>query len=132
MSDLVVAGSFQDKIFAKIKESIGDLMTDDDLKRLVEAAMQDAFFKERVTTGSYGHKESKPPVLVELVDKLVRDRVDVAVKEWLEAHSAEILKLLNERLTAGATQFIASSFDYRMASAFQQFNEQLRTALAIR
>ena len=134
MTDLVVAGSFQDKIFAKIKESIGDLMTDDDLKRLVEAAMKDAFFKDRVTNtgGQWGRSETQPPLLVETVQKLLQSRVDEAIGRWLTEHHDEVLKLINDRITAGATQFIATAFDMKMQYAFQQFGDQLRQAMVNR
>lgn len=132
MADLVVAGSFQDRIFTKIKDSIGDLMTDEDLKRLVEAAMQDAFFKDRITKGDYGRVDSKPPLLVELVDKLVRDRVDKAVGAWLDANSATVEKIIADRFADGASGLIAKAFDYRMNQAFEQFGHEIRTALQIR
>lgn len=132
MTELVMAGGFQERIFAKIKESIGDLMTDDDLKRLVEAAMQDAFFKDRVTKGDYGRTDSKPPLLVELVGQLIKDRVNEAIKVWLDANSAVVEKIIVERLAAGASGLITSAFDYRMQNAFQQFGDQMRNALQVR
>ena len=132
MSELVVAGNFQERIFAKIKESIGDLMTDADLEQLVEAAMRDAFFKDRLTKGEYGRVDSKPPLLVELVDKLLRERVDKAIGAWLEAHSTEVEKVIADRFAAGASGLIAQAFDYRMQNAFNHFGEQVRVALAIK
>lgn len=126
---LVSAGTLQDKVFARIRESIGDLMTDEDLKRLVEAAMQDAFFKPR-TIGLYNEK--KPPLIVELVDQMLRDRIDLALKTWLEEHNDLVLKTIDERLSAGAVQFLISSFESRFSFALNEFSRNVSDALQVR
>lgn len=130
-SDLVKPGAFQDRIFAKIKESIGDLMTDEDLKRLVEAAMQDAFFKPAEVRDNYGRVTSSSPLVVRLVDKLLRDRITAAVDEWLQAHSDDVLKLINEQLNAGAATFLIEAFNQKLSGSFYEFGESIKHALRV-
>ncbi len=52
-NELQMTQDFQTRIFKRIRESIGDLMTDEDLRKLIEAAMQKAFFTEVKIEGNY-------------------------------------------------------------------------------
>lgn len=39
-TDIATTKTFQERMFEKIRDQMGDLMTDEDLKKLVDAAMQ--------------------------------------------------------------------------------------------
>jgi len=131
-TSLIVAGTFQERIFDKIKESIGDLMSEEDLKRLVEAALQDAFFKERVTKNyQFGStSEVKPPVLVELVEKLLRERVRVAVDAWLATNQDKLAPLIQKMVDDGLCTMLRRILEDKTQQAMWLLGEHLKQALA--
>ncbi len=45
MSSIVAQQSFEEKVMGRIRESIGELMSDEDLKRIVEKGIDRALFE---------------------------------------------------------------------------------------
>ncbi len=95
MNEVTIPETFQTRLERKIQESIGELMTPDDVKRLVEAGIQKALFQKRQTARSnwngYGDRfENRPPLVDELVTKHFQDMMTKAVTEWLKEHPEAI------------------------------------------
>lgn len=107
--------SFQDKLKKRIQDSIGDLMTDEDLSKLVNAAMQDAFFQDKVTRNNYGQETYTPPPLHAIIKELLKDKVETCAKEYIESHSEEVAKIVKEYLDTN----IASAFMRSINNMFQ-------------
>ena len=128
MSDLELTKSFQDKVYERIRDSIGDLMSDEDLKRLVEASMQKAFFEDReVPSRGYGYPaERKPSWLVEKVAELLKDRVEAAVKEWVAANPEAFEKAIEEAIAKGMFGLVLSYFEDKVRQPLFQFAQELR------
>ena len=59
-NEIATTKSFQDRMKDKIREGIGDLLTDDDLKVLIDKGIDDVFFTTRYTGESYNRKEHPP------------------------------------------------------------------------
>ncbi len=91
--------TFQQRMFTKIQESMGDLMTHEDLKRIVEAAVHESFFKERKTNGYYD--SPKTSLFIELIQKELKPQVALAAKEWMTDHKDEVTRAINEELGKG-------------------------------
>ena len=106
--------AFQERIFAKIREQIGDLMTDDDLKNLVEASMQKAFFEPVKSTNDYGRTIlDKPSLFVSMIEELLRERVQTAVAEWVTNNPEAITKALQETLAMGIPKLVLNYFEQK-------------------
>ncbi len=119
-----------ERVYERIRDSIGDLMTDEDLKKLVDQAAQKAFFEPQPpkTTG-YGARP-EPPFLVEKITELLETQVRKAADEWIKEHPEEINKIIDEQLGNGFTKIIASYLDAKMYSALHDFGQQFKAQLA--
>lgn len=97
MSNIQLNLSYQEKVLQRIREQLGDLLTDEDLKKLVEAAVKDTFFTKRETKDSYGSlRESKPPIIIELLNELLADQVKQQVSVWLKENPEAVTNAIKE------------------------------------
>lgn len=130
-NEVVTSQSLQERVGQRIREQIGDLLTEDDIKRLVEAAMQDAFFKRRTKKDVHNYTtEDKEPVIVELVRQLLQPAVDKAAKEWFEAHADEVHKHIDDALAGGILSFVQRWVESRMEAPMREFANAIKAGLA--
>ena len=109
-TEIATTKSFQDRMFERIRDQMGDLMTNDDLKKIVEAAMQKAFFEERVDRSSY-NPVTHPSLFVVMLQNLLKEQMKDAVQQWLADHSEEVSKAINETLSKGITKIMQDHID---------------------
>lgn len=115
-TDIAENKTFEEKMKARIKESIGDLIGDDDLKKLLDSAMHDVFFKpSKIRVNSYDYKDG-PSFLQELVKELMEPKVRELVKEYIDSNQEVVLKTLNDVVQEG----VGMSMVKAMHSLFQQ------------
>ena len=131
-TDIQPAKSLQERVGERIRDQIGDLLTDDDLKKLVETALHDAFFKERRESRQYGQDILHPPQIVEQVRKLLVDRVDAAVTVWLDEHRDEFTKHLDDAIGKGLSGLLQQWLDSKVQTELFQFGDRLKASLGIR
>lgn len=123
--------AFQERMFNRIREQMGDLMTDDELKALLDSAMQKAFFEERVLRDSYGNvRESKPPYFVELVQKELQNKVQVAAQEWMANNPETVEKLIQETIAKGMANLVLDYLSQQAQTPLYTFANELRSRLA--
>ena len=110
MTEITTTKSFQDRMFERIRDQMGDLMTNEDLKKIVEAAMEKAFFEERVDRSNY-NTITHPPLFVVMLQKLLHDQMKEALQQWLTDHPEEVSKAINETLSKGITKIMQDHID---------------------
>lgn len=125
MNEIATTKAFQERVFEKIRADIGNLMTDDELKSLLNAAMQKAFFEPTRRTDSYQRTTDEPPVFVTLTRGLMQDRVSSAIEKWINEHPEEVNKIIREVLAGGIAGAIAMHFEMRFAQPLQQLRHEL-------
>lgn len=102
--------SFQDKVKSRIQDSIGDLMTDEDLQKLVDAAVHDAFFAKRYEKSGYNTIE-KPPFLQDLVKTMLEPHVKLCIQEYLDTHHDEVSSLIKKTLEQDVATLFMRGFN---------------------
>jgi len=123
-TDVVVKKSFEEKLRDRMKESIGELISDEDLAKLVDSSLQTVFFTPRPnpkysTWGSGANEPSMlPPLLYELMKELLLPSMKEAINAYLKEHPEEVKTALDEVLKLGVGQAMMSAISY-------QFNGQL-------
>lgn len=113
---------FQERMFERIRDQMGDLLTEDDLRKIVEAAVQKAFFEER--RGEYGR--TVEPVFVEMMRGLMQSRVSAAIEKWLADNPEEVNKVIQDVIAKGFLGMISHSFEARLSWPLQQFAQELK------
>lgn len=130
---------FQEKVAERIRASIGDLMPDEVLKGIVERALEEGLFKPRtVVTGTdrWGAAQTKtePPFLPGFVADLVKERLDLAIREHLASRQDEIDLIVRDVLGQGVASAMASAIEGLFARPMDQLRSsvfQVMTELAV-
>ena len=110
--------TFQEHMFARIKDSMGDLMTDEELKAITERAVSEAFFKKRtITEGSGYHSKNveKESMFVEMIREETKARMESLVKAkidaWLVENPEAMEKAVDTVIQAGVSKTVLSHLD---------------------
>lgn len=115
MSEIAVTKDFQQRMFERVRDQIGDLLTDEDLSRIVNESVRRAFFDSSVTIDRYGSQvRGEPPFIAmirDLIDKQFRQHVKDWVKENDELLKQEVLSRLSHAFPSMLTGMIRSIVD---------------------
>ena len=135
MTDIVESKTFEQRMKERIRDSIGDLISDEDLTKMVDRSLEEVFFKPRPNPkyASYynaGEPATIPPLLYELVKEVMEANVQAAVREWIgsnqEAVNAIIQKVVQEGSGTAILKALDNMFSYQLsnfqANITNQFN----------
>jgi hypothetical protein len=127
-SSLTENKAFAERIFDRIKDGLGDLMTDDELKVLLDRAVNEAFFKPRLEPIDRWSSVTKeiPSHFVTMTRELMDKQVQQQVNDYFEAHADEIKQKVADVLQQGIGAAVLAA----IASQMQQPISALHAALA--
>lgn len=124
--------AFQERMFARMRDSMGDLMTDDDLKALLERAVEEAFFKPRtVPDGHYGTKQVEPLFICMIRDE-VKAQVAGVVSTWVRENPDKVNEALDKVIQAGIVGMVETWFASKTSWPLQQLANQIGQAIQTR
>lgn len=130
-TEIQKATDFQTRMFERIRDSLGDLMTDEELKRVVDAAVKKAMF-EPVTVMQKTDSWSSPKevkIADSLVEKVAKELMNAMVRPlieaWIQEHAAEIAPMIDKTLRDGIVKIVQD----HNASIVSEPLMQLRYAL---
>ena len=88
MAELATLASLEDRVRARIHESIGDLITEADLEELVKKGIRQTFFEgtTEYVGPQYNRQVETPAMIHKILAELLTERVDKAVDEWIADH----------------------------------------------
>lgn len=114
---------FQEKVVAKLRADIGEMLPDAALAGLVEKAIQEQFFTKRTTGMDYAGRptDQKPSWFVEEVAKMAEPQIRAYVQGWLDENKETIKKAVDEFL--GEQNLLMITFAAMRSSTFQDINE---------
>jgi hypothetical protein len=126
VSSIEISKDFQTKIFERIRDSIGDLMTDDDLKKLVGASVNKVFFEDRKEHRSFGADVTKPPLIAEQIQELLKGQVTAAIKEWIDAHPDDVKAAIDAAIAKGMFALVQQHFESRVSGPMFELAQRLQ------
>lgn len=125
--------SFEERMKARIKESIGDMITDEELAKLVNRGVEEVFFKERPNTkGSYYDNKPLPPLLHQIVNDLLFPSVKAAADKYINDHKEEVKTAINNAIQAGMGAALIAAFSDRFRFDLANFQQSLMNNLGSR
>lgn len=139
-TDIQQAGEFQQRMFKRIRDDMGKLMTDDELKKIVEASVERSFFEPRVVmrdTGSFHgpKRDEKEPLFLELMREEMRERINAlvapAVTKWVEEHGDEIKAELDKHLGQSFTQIVIGYVNQMAAQPVHALRQELEQKMGL-
>jgi hypothetical protein len=127
---VIIQKSFQEKMKERIKDSISELMTDEELKDLVNRGLEEAFFHERkVTIDSWGHTEIKPPFLHEILKELMKESVDKHVSKFIDNHPDVVINTIKKIISLGSGDAILQAISNKFQMDFSNFQMNIEQRL---
>lgn len=103
----------EEKILERVKADLGTLISDDELRDFIHKGIEQTLFKPRYkVTNSYGGKEELPPLINEIVLKVLQERYRELVADWLTEHADEIEAVAKEVLASGASKLLADAISH--------------------
>lgn len=124
--DIQQKQTFEERMMDKIRESIGDLMTQEELKKILERGVEKALFHSRQVKDGYGGHRTIPSVLDEAVSKFLQPAMDKAVSDWIDAHQVEIKAAVDKAVQAGAGEAVLRALDSKFYGAISNLEMSLR------
>ena len=122
--------TLEERITARLHESIGDLITDEDLQGMVARGVEAALFQPRPEqVPSYGNTtrtEMRPPFIQEQVLKLLSEKMNAAIQQWVKDNPDKIETALRNTLQDGVVEAMTQSLDRRFASVLPLALQNMR------
>jgi predicted house-cleaning noncanonical NTP pyrophosphatase (MazG superfamily) len=134
MTDIVESKTFEQRMKERIRDSIGDLISDEDLTKMVDRSLEEVFFKPRPNpkhTAYYnsGEPATIPPLLHELVKEVLEANVQAAVREYIGSNQEEvnaiIQKVVQEGIGAAVLGAMNSMFSHQLMNLQNNISQQI-------
>ena len=124
MNELAQAKTFEQRMTDKMREHVGEMLTDDELKVMVNRTFEKVFFQGEVFT-EYGRQTTKPA----LAEIMVRSALDMRVKEeiekWAGSNSGSMERIVRELVEKGLSAALMKAVDNAFNMEFHQFVQQV-------
>ena len=116
MTDIVQSKTFEERMKERIRDSIGDLISDEDLSKMVDRSLEEVFFKERANpkrTSYYnsGEPDTLPPLLHDIVKTAMTEQVSEAVKEYIANNREQVDATIKTVLEQGMGNALISAMN---------------------
>lgn len=127
VNDITKSQSFEEKMKDRIRESIGELITDEELSQLVHRSIDAVFFKAE--TDVYG-KVIKPALLNELTKQLLAPSVKECIQQYIAKNHEEVKNAINEVISGGIASAFVRAFDNILNNAMYSLQQNIETAIS--
>lgn len=132
-TDIERQKTFEERMMDRIKESVADLITDDELKKIIEKGVEKAFFEPRTGTDRWGNRSANEPSLVEqMVKKELEGRMEKAVQNWIAEHPDKLEYVMKSVMEQGVAGCVEKAMEARFGYLFGRMIEQMKNEGVIR
>lgn len=129
MNEVTTSKSFEERMFEQIKSQMGDLLTEKELKDILEKSIQKAFFEPRVKKTGYNTTEEEP-LFVEMIIAELKPLMAKGANQWLKDNQDKVDVILKEQIGENAAQFMANAFSAMMYQPMQNMVWDLQSKLS--
>jgi len=126
---IIVAETFEEKMKARIRESIGELISDAELAKLVETGIEQAFFAGQQKKDNYGRIITTEPLIYSIVKECLQAPVNELVIAWFVDNNDVIETLIDQAIRDGISTIVLRTFDQKLQSSLISFGQILQTNL---
>ena len=117
---------FEQRIKDRLAEDMGKLMPDEVLAEMVNRAMNDAFFKERVVErDGYNRTTVKPPWFVEAMRELLEEQVKAQCATWFEKNQDTMEELVRDLVQDGLLNAIINRVNTQLQFTMDDFANKI-------
>ena len=115
---ITTSKTFQERITDRIRESIGELMTAEEAKALVECVIERDLLAKRIVRKGYGPAETLPSLFSTMVLEAVTPLVKEAIDDWIASNPDIIKEAIQSALDEGF-----------LKAAYRALNAQFRSPM---
>lgn len=118
MTNVTAPASFQDKMMDRIRDSIGDLISDEELGKLIERGIEQNFFKRETnpkwSNAYHNQRDSIPQYLPSTMDNIVNECISKKLEEmtkvyfdkWVIENSDKVEGIVKQIVENGAGELV--------------------------
>ena len=119
--------TFEERLTDKIKESIGDLIPPEELKRILETGLNKIFFQSRVipSSNSWGSPQSAPALAEELAAKFLKEAATELMTQFLKDNTDKIIEQLRPAFERQIGDHVLDAFNRRAQSDLIMLGENI-------
>jgi hypothetical protein len=123
--------NFEEKMRNRIRDSIGDLIDDETLSKLINDSLHKTFFEPRIEReGSYNRAtEYKEPLINDILTELLEESVNNIVKEYVKNNHDEIMNHVKLIIDDGVGMSVIRAFKNSFASEARNFQYEVENKL---
>ena len=128
MNAIVENKTFEERMKARIKDSMGDLITDEDLTTLVNQGVHDVFFKKTRIKKGYNDFEDGPALIESIVKELLEEKIRIFAQQYVALHEKEVLESVDKVAKEGAGAAILAAISGTFSSQLFQLEANIRNS----
>jgi len=116
------AKTLEERVTDMVASTVGELITPEDMRQIVERGIEKALFKERPGPPSHNTWDRKvplPPLVDELTNTHFKAAMSTAVEQWLKDHSEDLAEMMQKAIDEGAYAAVQRVMTDRMSGLFQ-------------
>lgn len=103
--------SFKERMTERIRESIGDLISDEELSKIVDEGLRSAFFERKRVDNGYGREQFTTPLINQIVIDLMKPVVEDEVKSWFSKNEGEIDAIVSAVIKDGMVGMVTGAIN---------------------
>lgn len=120
MSEVAVSKTFEQKMEEKIKESIGEMMESEDLKKIIERGIELAFFKQKEIKDGY-RTLTVDSFLIECIRQNMDKLVAQEIEKRFDADKEKFQSLIEKTLEKDVFELFAKGFNQMFSHELSKF-----------
>lgn len=123
-SELEKQKTFEERMKSRIRDSIGELMTDEELSKIVTKATEEIFFKPIKLQDGYHTKEA-PPFIHTIIKELLNDSVRDLTREYFEQNKDAVTETIKVVIKEGLGSAVLTAITSKFQWDLQNFGNNL-------
>ena len=124
-TEITKAKTFEEKMKERIKDSIGGLISDEDLSKLVKKGIEDAFFSKKIKVKRYySDKDEYEPIYMESVIKdILGEKIKDISNKYLNENADKLNAMYMEAIKDGFIKMMVAHFDNKINTSLSNINQ---------
>lgn len=101
---LTKPSTFQQRMYDRIRESLGELLTQEEAQALVNRVIEEELFKDRQVIVGYSYNqrtEAQPSAFKEMAMEQIKPMIEEAIRQWIADNQESLKQQVNEIVEQG-------------------------------
>lgn len=132
MSDTAIqtTATFEERMINYVKDSMGSLMTDDELNTVIYKATQKIFFEATYEKDRYGSKYIQgPPLAQKMVAEVLNGHVKTTIEAWFRDNPEKVLAVIQRVMDESLIKAMTGALMRQTNAAFLDLKTELENVI---